>query len=50
MSTIMQRSPGIRERTDRRDVRSTEGRMYAIAFDLDIEPLRNDYGDPYNNA
>ena len=25
-------------------------RMYAIAFDMDIESLRNAYGDPYNNA
>jgi len=25
-------------------------RMYAIAFDVDIEPLRNNFGDPYNNA
>src|SRR5437899_2550230 len=25
-------------------------RMYAIAFDMDIESLRNNYGDPYNNA
>jgi virulence-associated protein VapD len=24
--------------------------MYAIAFDMDIESLRNSYGDPYNNA
>ena len=24
--------------------------MYAIAFDMDIESLRNNYGDPYNNA
>jgi len=27
-----------------------EGRMYAIAFDMDIEALRNSYGDPYNGA
>ncbi|HXG09364.1 MAG TPA: virulence factor [Gemmataceae bacterium] len=27
-----------------------EGRMYAIAFDMDIEQLRTNYGDPYNNA
>src|SRR5437773_6442416 len=26
------------------------GRMYAIAFDMDIEALRANYGDPYNNA
>jgi virulence-associated protein VapD len=25
-------------------------RMYAIAFDMDIESLRQHYGDPYNNA
>ena len=24
--------------------------MYAIAFDMDIELLRTNYGDPYNNA
>ena len=27
-----------------------EQRMYAIAFDMDIESLRSNYGDPYNNA
>ena len=27
-----------------------EGRMYAIAFDMDIESLKANYGDPYNNA
>ena len=26
------------------------GRVYAIAFDMDIELLRIHYGDPYNNA
>jgi virulence-associated protein VapD len=31
------------------DFRS-EGLVYAIAFDMDIEALRNNYGDPYNNA
>jgi virulence-associated protein VapD len=24
--------------------------MYAITFDMDIESLRANYGDPYNNA
>ena len=24
--------------------------MYAIAFDIDVELLRTNYGDPYNNA
>jgi virulence-associated protein VapD len=27
-----------------------EGRVYAIAFDMDIDQLRTHYGDPYNNA
>jgi virulence-associated protein VapD len=26
------------------------GRMCAIAFDMDIEQLRTNYSDPYNNA
>ena len=26
------------------------GCVYAIAFDMDIEALRTNYGDPYNNA
>gem|GEM_PF-3821214 len=25
-------------------------RMYAVAFDLDVEILKQTYGDPYNNA
>lgn len=25
-------------------------RVYAIAFDMDIESLKQTYGDPYNNA
>jgi virulence-associated protein VapD len=29
---------------------ATGGRVYAISFDMDIESLRNNYGDPYNNA
>ncbi len=29
---------------------SLEKPMYAIAFDMDIESLRENYGDPYNNA
>src|SRR5438034_1153297 len=24
--------------------------VYAIAFDMDIDPLRENFGDPYNNA
>jgi hypothetical protein len=27
-----------------------EGRIYAIAIEVDIESLRMNYGDPYNNA
>lgn len=27
-----------------------ESRVYAIAFDMDIESLKTHYGDPYNNA
>lgn len=27
-----------------------EGVVYAIAFDMDIDQLRVQYGDPYNNA
>ncbi len=27
-----------------------EGRVYAITFDMDIESLKLNYGDPYNNA
>jgi virulence-associated protein VapD len=44
------------EREPRRDseavARLPDGRkrVYAIAFDLDIESLRRAYGDPYNNA
>lgn len=26
------------------------GRMFAIAFDMDIDALRTHYGDPYNGA
>jgi virulence-associated protein VapD len=28
----------------------SEKRVYAIAFDMDIESLRTHYGDPYNGA
>jgi len=27
-----------------------EGRLYAISFDMDIESLKQNYGDPYNSA
>ncbi len=26
------------------------GRLYAITFDMDIDSLKLNYGDPYNNA
>jgi virulence-associated protein VapD len=26
------------------------GTVYAVAFDMDIEQLRDNFGDPYNNA
>ena len=29
---------------------SQEKRVYAIAFDMDIDSLRKNYGEPYNNA
>ncbi len=28
----------------------TAGRLYAITFEMDIESLKLNYGDPYNNA
>ena len=31
-------------------ITSREGRVYAIAFDMDIDSLKANYGDPYNNA
>jgi virulence-associated protein VapD len=32
-------------------VKNTEtARVYAIAFDMNIESLKQNYGDPYNNA
>lgn len=27
-----------------------EGPLYAMAFDMDIDSLKSNYGDPYNNA
>lgn len=37
-------------RTGMPPVFKREGVVYAIAFDMDIEQLRVNYGDPYNNA
>ena len=46
--TVRERGVAIRQGLPA-DVRK-EGRVYAIAFDMDIEQLRTNYGDPYNNA
>lgn len=46
--TLLLESP-LRDATDKLPS-SMRGRMYAIAFDMDIESLRQHYGDPYNNA
>jgi len=51
MTALIQESPRIRDLPlPPLDVIAGEGRMYAIAFDMDIESLRRNYGDPYNNA
>lgn len=34
----------------RQPSQDSDQRMYAIAFDMDIDSLRQNYGDPYNNA
>jgi virulence-associated protein VapD len=47
---VIQEIPKVRARPRDGDQALMEGRMYAIAFDMDIESLRNNYGDPYNNA
>jgi virulence-associated protein VapD len=31
-------------------ITSDKERVYAIAFEMDIDSLKNNYGDPYNNA
>src|SRR5947209_10241292 len=43
-------APSLQEQFRQGDLNATGGRMYAIAFDMDIESLRSNYGDPYNNA
>jgi virulence-associated protein VapD len=48
MTTLLH-SPTL-PRTGLSDLQGQGTRMYAIAFDMDIESLRNNYGDPYNNA
>jgi virulence-associated protein VapD len=47
---LLQRPANIADPARRPGALPTEGRMYAIAFDMDIDSLRNNYGDPYNNA
>ena len=43
--------PSIQQRPkDFPAIPKNEGRVYAITFDLDIESLKINYGDPYNNA
>jgi virulence-associated protein VapD len=31
-------------------ITAKEGLVYAIVFEMDIDSLKNNYGDPYNNA
>jgi virulence-associated protein VapD len=51
MPTLLtEERPGSREQWRPGDASVTAGRVHAIAFDMDIESLRNNYGDPYNNA
>ncbi|CAN5864392.1 endoribonuclease VapD [soil metagenome] len=42
--------PRSRVESEQGGVVPQEGRMYAIAFDMDIDSLKANYGDPYNNA
>ena len=48
--TIAKSMPRPKESTITQGIPPEGGRMYAIAFDMDIESLRQHYGDPYNNA
>ena len=53
METITLREQDFAEQEqlgDISDLPEVRARVYAIAFDLDIESLRKHYGDPYNNA
>jgi virulence-associated protein VapD len=51
MATLIQEAPRTRDLPlPPIELILPEGRMYAIAFDMDIESLRQNYGDPYNNA
>ena len=48
IATLKESNPQIRQGLPG-EFRRT-GRVYAIAFDMDIEQARTNYGDPYNNA
>lgn len=48
--TIQRSISTAEERRSTQDAVEKGGRMYAIVFDMDIESLRQNYGDPYNNA
>lgn len=50
MATIARQPQGTPVRQGLPPERLKEGRVYAIAFDMDIEQLRTNYGDPYNDA
>lgn len=50
MATGAVRERGVTIRQGLPDDVRKEGRVYAIASDMDIEQLRTNYGDPYNNA
>lgn len=50
MSVATIRQPSPLDRTWPKGMPTPEGRVYAIACDMDIESLRQHYGDPYNNA
>jgi virulence-associated protein VapD len=47
---LLRRPSGLPSAEESDAITSKEGRVYAIAFDMDIESLKNNYGDPYNNA
>jgi virulence-associated protein VapD len=47
---LLRRPSGLPSAEEFDAVTPKEGRVYAIAFDMDIDSLKNNYGDPYNNA
>jgi virulence-associated protein VapD len=50
MSTIIERGKSAARDLFRERLPTGRLRVYAIAFDMDIESLRANYGEPYNNA